>query len=164
MSNGKNAFTSLLGGIGLLVLVVGLFTELYPFGQAIIAAVAIWVVTAVLKSYWGIRDIGKHSGDARILQAPGFAWRVSLSILVGIGWLIFVILWLFLYAYDFTIFQNLAILLVSTLLVGAILGPSWASWGMKYGAQYEQGYRKAVRRTAKTRKRPRKTRSKPRRR
>ena len=126
MSNGKSAFISLLGGIGLLVLVVGIFTDMYPLGQAIIAAVAIWIVTGVLKSYWGIEDIGKHhqTRDARMMQMPGFAWRVSLSIIAGLGWLGFVILWLFFYASGFSIFQNLAIVLVSVLLLGAVLGPA----------------------------------------
>ncbi|HIC91073.1 MAG TPA: hypothetical protein EYP21_03230 [Syntrophaceae bacterium] len=66
-------------------------------------------------------------------ETPGFAWRVSLSIIVGIGWLVFLILWLFFYASDYTVYQNIAIILVSILIMSAILGASWASWGIKYG-------------------------------
>jgi fatty acid desaturase len=66
-------------------------------------------------------------------ETPGFAWRVSLSIIVGIGWLVFLILWLFFYASDYTVYQNIAIFLVSILIMSAILGASWASWGIKYG-------------------------------
>ena len=30
--------------------------------------------------------------DEEVLGTPGFAWRVSLSIMVGVGWLVFLIL------------------------------------------------------------------------
>jgi fatty acid desaturase len=69
-------------------------------------------------------------------KTPGFAWRVSLSIIVGIGWLVFLILWFFFYATDYTIYQNIAIILVSILIMCAILGASWASWGIKYGCKF----------------------------
>ena len=71
-------------------------------------------------------------------KTPGFAWRVSLSIIVGIGWLVFLILWFFFYATDYTIYQNIAIILVSILIMCAILGASWASWGIKYGHRFRE--------------------------
>jgi hypothetical protein len=61
-------------------------------------------------------------------KTPGFAWRVSLSIIVGIGWFVFLILWFAFYASDYTVYQNIASILVSILIMGAILGASWASW------------------------------------
>ena len=62
---------------------------------------------------------------------PGGAARVAVSIVVGVSWLIFLILFLAFYADGFSIYQNLAILLASLLVVGAILGPMWAYWGIK---------------------------------
>ena len=62
---------------------------------------------------------------------PGGAARVAVSIVVGVGWLIFLILFLAFYADGFSIYQNLAIILASLLVVGAILGPMWAYWGIK---------------------------------
>ena len=59
-------------------------------------------------------------------------WRVTVSIGMGIGWLIFVIVWLAFYAGDFTAYKNFAIILISILLVFLILGGSWASWGLKF--------------------------------
>ncbi|MFB0499818.1 MAG: hypothetical protein ACETWO_00860 [Candidatus Hadarchaeaceae archaeon] len=64
---------------------------------------------------------------------PGLAPRVAVTIVVGIGWLIFLILFLAFYAGGFNIWQNIAIMFVSILVVGAILGPMWAHWGMKTG-------------------------------
>jgi hypothetical protein len=74
--------------------------------------------------------------DEEVLETPGFAWRVSLSIIVGVGWLVFLILWLTFYAAAFTLLENIVIVLVSLLIVGAILGASWASWGIKYGRKF----------------------------
>jgi len=76
--------------------------------------------------------------EEKMMETPGFAWRVSLSIIVGVGWLIFLIIWLFFYAGTFNIYQNIAIFIVSILVVGAVMGASWASWGIKYG--YKHGY------------------------
>ncbi len=64
-------------------------------------------------------------------MAPGFGWRVALSILMGIGWICFLIVWLFFFAGDFDIFQNLAIVIVSILVLVGVLGAAWASWGMR---------------------------------
>ena len=58
-------------------------------------------------------------------------WKVSLSIGTGIGWLIFLIVWLAFFAGDYTIYQNFAIVLISILVMFIILGGSWASWGLK---------------------------------
>jgi hypothetical protein len=66
-------------------------------------------------------------------QPPG--WNVSLSIGMGIGWVVFVIIWLAFFAgnetYNFTGYQNFAVILLSILVVILVLGGSWASWGLK---------------------------------
>ncbi len=75
-------------------------------------------------------------------ETSGFAWRVSLSILVVFGWIIFLVLWLIFYAEVFNVYQNLAIILVSILIALAILAASWAFWGIKYGIKYGRGWEK----------------------
>jgi len=64
-------------------------------------------------------------------MGKGMRWRVAVSIVVSVGWLIFLIIWLGFFAGDYTGYQNLAIFLVSILVVAAIVGPIWAVWGMK---------------------------------
>ena len=67
-------------------------------------------------------------------QPPG--WKVSLSIVMGIGWIAFVIIWLAFFAgneeYGFSGYQNLAIILISILIVILVLGGSWAAWGIRH--------------------------------
>ncbi len=70
---------------------------------------------------------------------PGFAWRVSASILLGCGWLAFLIIWLFFYAANWDVYQNLAILLVSIVIVIGVLAAMWASFGMRMAERVEGG-------------------------
>ncbi|MFC1755361.1 hypothetical protein ACFL96_18555 [Thermoproteota archaeon] len=57
--NEKEAIIKLLGGIGLIVLLIGLFTAVYEFMHGLIAAIAVWIVTGVVAKYWGIDKDGK---------------------------------------------------------------------------------------------------------
>ena len=41
-----------------------------------------------------------------MMVTKGFGWRVSLSILMGVGWLVFLIIWLFFYAGGYNIYQR----------------------------------------------------------
>lgn len=72
------------------------------------------------------------------METPGFGLRVGISILVVFGWLIFLIFWLLFYAGNFSIYKNLAVVLMSILIGVAILAASWASWGVKYGWKYHR--------------------------
>jgi magnesium-transporting ATPase (P-type) len=76
----------------------------------------------------------KGDGEEKkeINKSSGLNRNVLLSIIVSSGWLIFLILWLAFYASNYTVYRNIAIILVCILIMGAILGISWASWAMKY--------------------------------
>jgi len=76
--------------------------------------------------------------DEEIMKTKGFGWRISLSIISGVGWLIFLIIWLFFYATDFNVYQNIAIIIVSILAIGGIMGATWAPWGIKHGDKFEK--------------------------
>lgn len=58
-------------------------------------------------------------------------WRVAVSIITFFGSIIAVILWLFFYAGNYNVYQNLAIIVVIFLIFIAVMGASWASWGMR---------------------------------
>ena len=75
--------------------------------------------------------------DEEIMKTKGFGWRISLSIISVVGWLIFLIIWLFFYASDFNVYQNIAIFIVSILAFGGIMGATWAPWGIKHGDKFE---------------------------
>ncbi|MEW6592838.1 MAG: hypothetical protein AB1305_04075 [Candidatus Hadarchaeota archaeon] len=69
---------------------------------------------------------------------PGLASRVAVSAVVFFGWLIFLVLHLAFYASNFSIFQNLAIVIISILVGIAILAPMWIVWGIKHAKDFEK--------------------------
>jgi len=75
---------------------------------------------------------------SEMFRTPGFAWRVGVSIAVVFGWLAFLIVWLFFYAGDFEVLQNVAIFLVSVIVGVGILAAVWATWGIRYAKSIGQ--------------------------
>lgn len=57
--------------------------------------------------------------------------KPSISIIGGVGWLIFVILWFAFYASNYSWEKNLAILLLSILVIFLLLGGMWAIWSLR---------------------------------
>ncbi len=51
--NAKRALITLLGGAGVVVLLIGLFTDAYGFWVGIIGAIAIWIVTGAVSTWLG---------------------------------------------------------------------------------------------------------------
>ena len=66
-------------------------------------------------------------------RSEGMGWRVSLSIITFFGAMIAVIVWLFFYAGSFSVYQNIAVIVVILLAFIAVMGGTWASWGMRQG-------------------------------
>lgn len=60
-------------------------------------------------------------------------WRIIGSMLIMLGWVVFIVIFALLWAPDLTLFQNVVILIAS-LVVGVILmGIMWVAYGMRYG-------------------------------
>lgn len=59
--------------------------------------------------------------------------RVYASIAVAFGWLLFLAMWLFYYATNFGIIQNIGVLLASLVVIGIIEVVMWVPWAMKHG-------------------------------
>ena len=57
--------------------------------------------------------------------------RIYASIALGLGWLLFLALWLFYYATTYGILQNIAVFIVSIVVVTAIAIALWVPWAMK---------------------------------
>ena len=63
--------------------------------------------------------------------SEGMGWRVTITILTFFASIIGIILWLFFYAENFNVYQNIAVIVVILLGFIAVMGATWASWGMK---------------------------------
>src|SRR5512144_331969 len=75
---------------------------------------------------------------ARDDRSMALQWRAVLSIALVFGWLIFLVIWLFFLAMELGASQNLAVLLVSILMLLAALALIWVTWSIKYPALYAQ--------------------------
>ena len=53
--NQKEALVWLLGSIGLIVLLVSIFTNFYGFNYGLLAAIIIWIIAGFVKRFYGIK-------------------------------------------------------------------------------------------------------------
>jgi len=53
--NEREALVALVGAIGLIVLLIPIFTDLYPFGYGILGALILWILAGVMKKYLGVK-------------------------------------------------------------------------------------------------------------
>jgi hypothetical protein len=51
----KEALIKFLSGLGFIVLLIGLFTDLYDFTCGLIGAIAIWILTEVIARYLDVK-------------------------------------------------------------------------------------------------------------
>jgi hypothetical protein len=63
--------------------------------------------------------------------------KIAISIITGVGWLIFVLAWIGFYWGNFSIIQNLVVLAISLLVIGGINGVVWTSWGVQFSDEDE---------------------------
>lgn len=54
--NEKEALIKLLGGVGLILILIPIFTGLYPFEHGLVAAISVWILTGVVKAYLGVDE------------------------------------------------------------------------------------------------------------
>jgi hypothetical protein len=67
---------------------------------------------------------------------PGLALRVVVSIIIFFGLLIFAILYVAFFTTSFSLFQQIAVIVVALLIATAILGAMWSIWGINLGNKY----------------------------
>ncbi len=73
-----------------------------------------------------------HWRDDRWTMMQGLRVRIAVSIMTGVGWLSFVLLYAAFWTSGFSLFQSIVIVLVSALIAAGIMGAMWASWGMRF--------------------------------
>lgn len=68
-------------------------------------------------------DVGKGSG--------GMWLPVALSIISGVGWIVFILLHAAFWSHPYSLFQNIVIGLVSFLAAVGVVVVSWAVWAIR---------------------------------
>ncbi len=54
-TNAKRAIVGLFGGLGLIFLLLGAITDVYPTTTGVIITIYCWVVSGFLAIFWGIK-------------------------------------------------------------------------------------------------------------
>ena len=85
---------------------------------------------------WAIRKIPKEGRD--MAKMMGFRWRIWLSISLPILALVFLIVYFWYWGENFTVWQHIAVILITVLLLGGSLGGIWGHWGMKKKGNFKE--------------------------
>ena len=134
---------SIIVGVGWLIFLIAWFAfyaSNYEWEQNIaIILLSILVAFTLLGgvwAIWGLKMIPKEGRE--MFKMFGFKWRVQTSIIIPFLAMIFLIIWFWFYATPFSVWQNIAVLLITLLVVGGLLGTIWARWGMKNSWKFDK--------------------------
>jgi hypothetical protein len=129
---------SILCGVGWLIFLIiwlAFYATDYPWEKnlsiLLLSILIVFLVLGGMWAIWSIRMIPKAGWE--ILKISGFKWRIVTSMILPFAAMIFLIIWFWYYAVPYSVWQNIAVLLVTILAMGGILGALWARWGMKHG-------------------------------
>jgi len=134
---------SIVGGVGWLIFVI-LWFAFYATNYSweknlailLLSILIIFLLLGCMWAIWSLRIIPKKGWE--IFKISGFKWRIITSIILPLVAIIFLITWFWYYAEPFSVWQNIAVLLVSLLLLGGILGVIWTRWSMKHGDEMKK--------------------------
>ena len=132
---------SIIVGVGWLIFLIAWFAfyaSEYPWEQnfaiILLSILIAFTLLGGVWAIWGIRMIPKEGKE--IFKTFGFKWRVQVSVIIPFLTMIFLIIWFWFYAEPYTIWQNIAVILITLLVIGGILGSIWARWGMRHGKNF----------------------------
>ena len=134
---------SIVVGVGWLIFII-LWLAFYASNYAweknvaifLLSILAVFILLGGIWALWGIRQIPKEGKD--MFKILGFKWRVQISIIIPFAAMIFLIVWFWYYAVPYTVWQNLAVLIVTLIAMGGILGLIWARWGIKNAWKFDK--------------------------
>ena len=134
---------SILGGVGWLIFIIiwfAFYASSYSWEKnlsiILLSILIVFLLLGGMWAIWSLRLIPKSSWE--VFKITGFKWRVIVSILFPFLAIIFLIFWFWYYAEPYSVWQNIAVLLVTLLALGGILGAIWARWGIQHSHEFEK--------------------------
>ena len=140
---GLKTSLSIIGGVGWLIFII-LWFAFYATNYSweknlsifLLSILVIFLLIGGMWAIWSLRMIPKPGWE--ILKISGFKWRIITSIIIPLGAMIFLIIWFWYYAEPFSVWQNIAILLVTLLILGGLLGIIWTRWSMQHSDEMKK--------------------------
>ena len=132
---------SIVMGVGWLIFLIlwlAFFASNYAYEKNVaVILLSILVFFLPLGGFWAYWAYKSNKGW-EIFQIKGFKWRAALSTVLPLLLLIILIIWFWYYAEPYSIWQNIAVILVAILVLGGILGSVWAHWGLSHTKDFEK--------------------------
>ncbi|MFO7677795.1 MAG: hypothetical protein R6V50_05380 [Thermoplasmatota archaeon] len=134
---GYKPTVSIITGVGWLIFIIlwlAFFASNYVWEQnlaiLLLSTLLLFLIVGGMWAVWSLKKIPQEGWE--MLRIKGFKWRIAVSILLPFFGLIFLIVWFWFYALPFTVWQNIAVVLVVILFIGGCLGTIWARWGIMH--------------------------------
>ncbi|MDH7517001.1 MAG: hypothetical protein QHH19_01455 [Candidatus Thermoplasmatota archaeon] len=134
---------SIIVGVGWLVFIIlwlAFYADDYAWEKNLaIILLSIFIMFLLLGgvwTIWGIRKIPKEGWE--MFKTSGFKSRVIASIILPIVSMLFLIIWFWYYAEQYTVYQNRAVFIAVLLIIGGVLGALWARWGVKHREEFKK--------------------------
>jgi hypothetical protein len=134
---------SIIGGVGWLIFIIiwfAFYATEYSWEKnlaiLLLSILIVFLLVGGMWAIWSLRMVPKKGWE--VFKISGFKWRIAVSIILPFAAIIFLILWFWYYAEPYSVWQNIAVLLVILLAMGGILGAIWARWGIKHGKEMEK--------------------------
>jgi len=121
-----------VGWLAFLIIWLFFFATDYSFWKNIgVIFASIVIAITLIATIWigyGMRMGQMYAPDAPEWRSyRSIRWRGVANVLVMLAWAVFFIVWLTVYADDYSGYQNLAVILVSVLVAGGISAALWSS-------------------------------------
>ena len=113
-----------LSCIVLLIVWLFFFASDYNIYQNLAVVLVLVIIGSVANRLLNGNEICGNGWDLQ-MGASEMGWRAAISAVTGMGWIAFLIAWLAFFAGDYNIYENLAIVLISILVMGGIMGLVW---------------------------------------
>ena len=134
---------SIVGGVGWLIFVIlwfAFYATAYSWEKnlavLLLSILIVFLLIGGMWAVWSLRMIPKSGWE--MFKISGFRWRIVITIVLPFAAIIFLIMWFWYYAEPYSVWQNIAVLLVVLLIVGGALGALWARWSMKHGHELKK--------------------------
>ncbi len=134
---------SIIGGVGWLIFVIiwfAFYATDFPWEKnlaiLLLSILVVFLLIGGMWAIWSLRMIPKEGWE--VFKISGFKWRIIISIILPFAAIIFLIVWFWYYAEPYSVWQNIAVLLVILLAMGGVLGALWARWGMEHSHEMDK--------------------------
>ena len=138
----RGPFSGGIGLIWLIFLIIWLaFFSLDSFYQNVsvfLASILVLVIIYVgIWGSWTTKHIPKEGKD--MLRLVGLRWRIWASMIIPFAGLGFLVFWFWYYAATMDKwYQNVAIILVTILVIGGLMGLIWGRYGHRHHHDFEK--------------------------